>query len=121
MRLLTVKSLSAFRNFKFISIVDNEKRVVAFIHKEKLVSILENQNLGNEFIRAINDGDISGLKIFPGLITNKINDEIRNIDALKEMDKYNTDELIVIDKDGKLKGVVEREDILSKLMIALAK
>ncbi len=115
-----IKALSAFRNFRFVVIVNNNKEVIAFISKDKMSKILENNNLGNEFIKVINKGKSESLNIFPGLITVKITEDTKNIEALKKMEENSVDELIVCDSEGKLKGVIEREDILSKLMIALA-
>ncbi|WP_108867515.1 CBS domain-containing protein [Aquimarina aquimarini] len=115
-----IKDLFMFTKFRFIVLLDSNQKVVAFISKEKLSAILENKNLGREFIRIVNDGVTQELNIFPGIILNKIMDSTRNIEALKEMDSNGLDELIVVDKKGRLKGVIQREDILSKLMIALA-
>lgn len=115
-----IKELFLFPKFKFIVLLDENEKVVAFISKEKLLPILENQNLGEEFIRIVNHEEPKELSIFPGIILNKIEESTRNIEALKEMDKNNLNELIVVDAKGKLKGVIQREDILSKLMIALA-
>jgi len=115
-----IKDLFMFTQFRFIVLLDSDHKVVAFISKEKLTTLLGNENLGNEFIRMVNEGSIDELNIFPGIVLNTLEATARNIDALKHMDEYKLNELIVVDDEGKLRGIIEREDILSKLMIALA-
>ena len=85
-----------------------------------LKGILNNSNLGNEFIHLINEGQRENLLRFPGVIKETISIQTTNAEALREMTKQNLEALVVIDEQGQLKGVVEREQILSKMMLALA-
>lgn len=115
-----VVKLSMFSTFQFAVIQNNEQEVYAFIPKDRLIEILRNDSMSADFVNAINSNDKSYLDTLSGLIKNKVTENTRNIDALKEMDKEGLNQLIVVDKYGKLKGIVEREDLLSKLLIALA-
>jgi hypothetical protein len=115
-----VNSFSAFKNFSLICLIDEDDRVIASIEKEKLLLLLNNELLGTEFINIVSQGDVGKLKIFQSVVNKTIDEETNNIDALKEFDSYGVDHLVVVDKEGKLKGVVERKEILTKLMINIS-
>jgi predicted transcriptional regulator len=80
---------------------------------------LELLRLGQEFIRAINHGERDQIARYPGVITKAISSKSTNAEALREMEKSNLEALVVVD-DGRFKGVVEREQLLSRMMLALA-
>jgi predicted transcriptional regulator len=56
---------------------------------------------------------------YPGIVSRTITTKTTNIDALKEMTAQDLDALVVTD-DQMVKGVVEREQILSRLILAIA-
>jgi CBS domain-containing protein len=78
-------------------------------------------DLGNKFIKLINDGNVLELVDFPGVMTQTVSTDDSNIEALNRMMASNLDAIPVIDESRKLKGVVERGQILGKLMLAMAK
>ncbi len=43
------------------------------------------------------------------------------MDALREMTTQNLNALIVIDEERKIKGVVEKDQLLSKILLGMAK
>jgi CBS domain-containing protein len=69
----------------------------------------------------ISEGNIGELRRYPGIVTRTISTKTTNFEALQKMTAQNIEALVVIDEDGKLKGVVEREQILSKLLLGMAK
>jgi signal-transduction protein with cAMP-binding, CBS, and nucleotidyltransferase domain len=115
-----LESLSGFRNFKFAVILDKNKKVVAYSTIDSLFKIVKRDNFGNELIQLINDGDNREIRNFPGFITKTISDKSKNIEALKIMEELNMDDLIMVNESNELKGIVNRNKILSKLMIALS-
>ncbi len=116
-----MRSLSQYRNFKFVVFLDSDSKFMAYMPAWKVTQTLELDSLGNEFIQVINQGRSQELKRYPGVITEPIPTTKTNREALQKMTELNLDALVVIDADGKLKGVVEREQILSNLMLAITK
>jgi hypothetical protein len=142
--------LSHFRNFKFVVFRDFDKRFVAFMPSWTMKTLLgeeksdvekasENQTNSNQFainppainqpdknkpaemlFKYINDPDIANLLHFPGVVqdTVRLNDDLKT--ALREMTRQHIEALVVIDSDRKVCGIVEREQIISKMMLALA-
>ena len=72
------------------------------------------------FVTAINQ-DLRGELLRYGLMKTTVKPEDTNISVLKKMTELKTNVLIVADDDHMIKGVVEREQVLSKLMLALTK
>jgi hypothetical protein len=114
-----VKALSQYKNFRFIVLLDFDERFVAYVQSQSMLQILENIGLGNEFITKINEGDIRDIQLYPGVITRTIDRSTSNIEALREMTEKNMSGLLVVD-NKKIVGVVEREQISSKLLLALS-
>lgn len=110
--------LSKFRNFKFVVFLDPAGRFVAYMAHWALADILRKPELGVEFINAINRNQEGALLRYPGIIRETISSNATNAEALREMEKHNLEALLVVD-DGSPKGVVERERILSRMMLAL--
>lgn len=116
-----IKALSQYRNFKFVIILDQENGFKAYLPSWMMRQILEMDSLGDDFVKAVNDGSVPHLRRYPGVVTRTITTEQTNIEAIQEMTDQNLEALVVIDQDRQLRGVVEREQVLSKLMLALAR
>lgn len=116
-----MEALSQYRNFKFVVILDHEDKFVAYIPSWAMLQILRVQDLGEHFVSKINQSRIRELRQYPGVVTRTISTQSTNLDALREMTAQNLEALVVIDEDRKLRGVVEREQILSKLLLGMAR
>lgn len=114
-----IETLSQFRNFKFIVFLDKESHFAAYISSWTLKGLLKKVQLGDEFINVINNGMLPDLLSFPGIIKETISTQTTNSEALKTMTKQNSEVLVVVDEKGFLCGVVEREQILSKMLLSL--
>ncbi len=114
-----MEALSQYRTFKFVVILDHENKFVAYIPSGTMLQILRMEALGDEFVRIINDGNIGELRRYPGVVTRTISTDSTNVDALREMTAQNLEALVVIDKDRNLKGVVEREQLISKMLLGI--
>jgi CBS domain-containing protein len=109
-----------YRNFTFVAFVDKKDRLVAYISAWAIFRILKGDQ-ADRFIQLINDGNVLDLADFPGVMTQTVSTSDSNIQALDKMMVSNLDAIPVIDEARKLKGVIEREQILGKLMLAMAK
>jgi CBS domain-containing protein len=109
-----------YRNFTFVAFLDKKDRLVAYISSWAMFRILKGDQ-GDRFIQLINDGNVLELVDFPGVMTHTVSTNDSNIEALNKLTANNLDAIPVIDEARKLKGVVEREQILGKLMLAMAR
>lgn len=116
-----LEMLSQFRNFKFVVFVDNNNRFVAYMPSWALKGLLSKPQLGFEFIREINEGHKQELFRYPGIVRDTIRMQSTNAEALGEMTRQNLEALVVTDENNELKGVVEREQVLSKMMLSLTR
>jgi CBS domain-containing protein len=118
-----IEVLSQFRNFKFVVFRDKSKEVVGYMPVWAVKGLLSNPELGHYFIQVINQDNRPEFLRFPGIIKRKdaVTVKTTNAEALKAMETQNLEALVVVDDKGKLKGIVEREKILSKMMLSLIK
>jgi len=115
-----LEALSQYQNFKFVVILNKDGQFIAYMASWAMRQLLRMEDLGDHFVQTINQGNDFELKQFPGVITSAISTRTTNLEALKELTTRNIEALVVIDDNKKLKGVVEREQILSKLFIGMA-
>lgn len=118
-----IDALSNFRGFKFIVITDTHDHLIAYFPHWSLKELLKAVPAAGEenIINMINDSLEFEIANHPLAITDVISDNSSNVDALEKMEELNLEAIIVVNGTGKFKGVVERDRILSKMMIALAK
>ena len=114
-----IQGLSQFQTFRFVVLLNQENKFEAYILSQAMWQILQNRVLGKEFVGHINNGEIWELLRYPGVIKETLTPETTNIEALSEMQRRNLGALLIVDKEKNLKGVVERERIVSKLLMSL--
>jgi CBS domain-containing protein len=113
--------MSQFRNFTTVVFLDREQRFIACMEAWALKQLVELPDLANEFVGLVNAGDQAGVLRYPGVLRKTISPTSTNVEALREMQAHNVDALVVVDEDWKLRGVVERYQVLSRLMLSLVK
>lgn len=116
-----IKRLSQFRKFKFIVLLDENGRFLAYMPSWAAEGLLKLDELGSEFIETINHGRYNDLVRYPGVVKETVTTRATNAEALREMERQNLEALVVVDEKMHPKGVVEREQVLIRLMLALAK
>jgi hypothetical protein len=114
-----LKRLLRYQTFKFVVFLDSKERFVAFIPAWAMQRILEGAE-GERFVEIINQGKVSELWDFPGVQKRAISRKADSIQAVKEMTDRNLDAMVLLDEQEHVIGVVEREQVLSKLILAMA-
>ena len=115
-----INKLLQYRSFKFIVFSDSKDRLVTYMPSWAVKQTLSKRELGNEFISIINqDGRQNELLDFPHVIKDTLNIESGNGEALQMMEKLNLNALVVTDSEKLLRGVIEREEILSRMILTL--
>jgi hypothetical protein len=113
-----VDALSQYRSFKGTVILKNDGSFLVYYPSRSLIL---NATSGHAFIENVKNNDENALLNYPGAIKRTVTKEASNIEALKEMTLQNADTLIVTNSDKKVAGVVERQQLISKLLLAMAK
>jgi len=114
---LYIERFLRYHNFGHVVFLNGKGKFVAFIAPWVMYRILA-EDQGDRFIDLINRGDVELLG-FPGVMTNTISTRATNMDALREMAEHNLDAILVLDDAREVKGVIEREQVLSKLMVGM--
>src|SRR5262249_41351858 len=114
-------ALSQFRSFHTVVFVDKDKHFVACMGARAFRDTLSVQTLADELLRSVNDDDRKTLRRFPGVVTKTISPDYTAAEALREMQNLNLGSLLVTDQDKKVLGMVEREDLLSRILLSLLK
>jgi len=123
-----LRELSHYQSYIFLVILDQNDKVFAYLTSWHAMRILQRETLSDQvslgdidrFVTAINLGQEIVLLGYE-LVTQTVKTTDTNIFALEKMTELNMDAIIVTNEDGKLKGVVERAQVLSKLILALTK
>lgn len=115
-----IKALSQYRTFKGVVILNENEEYELYFPTQVIIRILEIRD-NERFIDYINSSSIRELKHYPGAVTEKLTKHSTNIDALEKMTLQNSDTFVIVGEDRKPIGIVEREQIISKLLLAMAK
>ena len=110
---------SQLRNFKLVVFLDSNKRVRAYMEAWVLQELVDEHP--DEFVQLINSGQIDRVQDLPGVAKTTISTNSTNIEALYMMQKQNLETLVAVDQQGFLLGVVERVQVLSSIMLSLAR
>jgi len=113
-----MEGLSRSRNFKLVVFLDQDGGVLAYMPSWAAKTVLDTPNMGDEFVRVINDGDLQ-LYQYASVVRKTISTRTTHAEALREMIDRNIEAMVVTDKTNQLQGIAEREQILSRMMLAL--
>lgn len=113
--------LAQYRNFKFVIFLDDKERFVAYMRSWAFKGLMGLPQLGNEFINVINEGRLQDLYRYPGVEKETISIKSSNAEALRQMTAQNLEALVVIEEDRKPRGVVEREQVVGRMLLTLVK
>jgi hypothetical protein len=113
-------TLSHLRTFKFVVFLDAGGRFVSYAPQWLIKGFLDRPGLAAEFVRVLNSGSARNLSLYPGIISDAITVAHTNAHALREMDRLNLEALVVVNAERRVAGIVERDQVLSKMLLALA-
>jgi CBS domain-containing protein len=116
---LFIKHLAVYRSFKLIVFLDQFNRVIAYMPYWKAQELLSDEKEGKQFISYINTDKVVELSKFPKVVTKLLTTHSTSAEALRLMNEHNLDALVIVDADQNLKGVVERDELLSRMMQTL--
>lgn len=108
------------RNFKFVVILDRDGRFLAYMPAWAAKNLLSSPGRSEEFVKVLNEGR-QELFSYPGIVRKTISASSTNAEALREMMAKDLEALVVTDEDSRLKGIAEREQILTKMVLDMTR
>lgn len=108
------------RNFKFVVILDRDGRFLAYMPAWAAKNLLSSPGRSEEFVKVLNEG-CQELFSYPGIVRKTISTSSTNAEALREMIAKDLEALVVTDEDSRLKGIAEREQILTKMVLDMTR
>lgn len=114
-----VESYYRLRSFELVVFLTEDERFLAFMPAWAAKQTLNDPKRKQEFVDLINGGRPELLS-YPGVVGKAISTEATNAEALREMVKHNTRFLIVTDEKNQVAGIAEREQVIGRMVLALA-
>jgi hypothetical protein len=113
--------LAQFRSLRFLVVLDENESVLAYLPRRSAERLLNDPDLGEQFIALVNGKNPNAFvrARLPGLVTTTLRAGSSNTDALKIMEEQNLEALVVVDAQGRSFGVVERAQVVSKMLLAV--
>lgn len=117
-----IRDLSHLRRFKFVVITDEDFKVIGYLPYYALTKILDRDfpERSKAFLRLIYDRNAEALRQYPGVRTELLRPEDTNKRALQLMTEQQIESLLVVDGNRRLRGVVERDQLVGYLLLAAA-
>jgi CBS-domain-containing membrane protein len=112
--------LSQFPRFRLVALLKTGDEFVGCISPTELRALVRNEERSFRFEQAVRTGNAVDIKHFPGVATQFIRLEAMNVEPLSVMVANNLNAIAVVDQNRTLRGVVERELLVSKLVLSLA-
>jgi len=112
--------LSQFPRFRLIAFLKASGKFRGCTGPSELAALMRNGSLGVSFLAAI-AGDSEGEVFrYPGILQKVVPSTATNAEALAAMTDHNLGAIAVVDDQHLLRGIVEREQLVSKLVLSLA-
>jgi CBS-domain-containing membrane protein len=114
-----LRTLSQFPRFQLIAFLDSSGAFIGCSSRAELGGLMQNDALGRAFLDAVRQGDVQQVFSFPGTLRKVVPSSATNAEALSEMTANKLEAIAVVGEDRKLRGVVERGQLVSKLVVSL--
>jgi len=114
-------TLIDFPKFRIVIFLNSSGQFVGCAGSSNFYSLVQKRALANEFLAAVGQGSEDELFQYPGILKYHIHEDETNAEALRIMNEHGLGVLAVVDKEGHAKGIIEREQLMSKLILSLIK
>ena len=115
-----LRTLSQFPRFCLIAFLDSSGQFLGCASPTGLAALMQIDGLGRAFVEAIRGGDSEEVFSFPRTLRKVVSPTATNAEALEAMTANDLGAIAVVGEDRQLRGVVEREHLVSKLVLSLA-
>jgi len=114
-----LQTLTSWPRFKLVAFLGETGHFVGCASASGFYSLIQNNQLAQEFLQIVQMGNEHGIFRYPGILKSVIKPDATNAEALAVMDQYALGALAVVDEDRHLKGIIEREQLISTLILSL--
>jgi hypothetical protein len=115
-----VETLASHGRFQFVVFIDRSEKLVGYMSHSLFERVLRGDTAWG-FLDAINTGNETAVRSFPGVATDTLAIGTTNADALDRMAQLNMEAMVVVDARSRPIGMVEREKIASRMLVALTR
>jgi CBS domain len=116
-----LETFTSWPRFKLVAFLDESGHFIGCASANGFYRLIRNYQLAHEFLSIVGAGDQREIFRYPGILRNVINTEATNAEALAAMDQHGLGALAVVDEDRHVKGIVEREQLMSTLILSMVK
>jgi CBS domain-containing protein len=113
-------TLAQFPRFRLVALLDPSGGFAGCTSPSQLAGLMKSGPLSQGFLDALERGDKRAVFRYPGMLQKVVPSHATNAEALAAMTANNLDAIAIVSEDRRLSGVAEREQIVSKLVLALA-
>jgi hypothetical protein len=116
---LYLKTFTGWPRFKLVAFLDESGRFIGCASASGFYRLIQNYQLAMEFLAIVKAGDQREIFRYPGILENVISAGATNAEALAAMVKHGLDALAVVDENRHVKGIAEREQLMSTLVLSM--
>lgn len=115
-----IEKLSRYTSFKFVGFVNQANKFIAYTPAWAIRQRLSNPIRGDEFLEVVqNQSRRNELFNYPNVLRETVKPNSTRIDALQVMDRLNLSTIPVVDSNGELNGIIERDKVISQMLIKM--
>jgi CBS domain-containing protein len=114
-----LETLAQFPRFRLVAFLDNSGAFLGCTSPAELRGIMRTNPLGSAFLNAVASGNVGEVFRYPGMLRKVLPNSATNADALSTMVTNNLNSMAVVDENRRLHGVIERDHLVSKLVVSL--
>lgn len=111
--------LSQYPRFKLVAVVEKDEQFLGCISPQTLLGIARFP-IGQQFVDAVARADANEVFYFPGTLREQMLTNETNVRALQRMTALKLDAMAIVDANRRVLGVVERDQLVSTLVLSLA-
>jgi CBS domain-containing protein len=113
-------TLAQFPRFRLVALLDSSGVFLGCTSPPELTGLMRSGPLSTGFLTAIQQNDTRAVFRYPRMLRKVVSADATNAEALAAMNEYNLDAIAIVSENRRLRGVAQREQLVSKLVVALA-
>jgi CBS domain-containing protein len=111
-------TLTQIPRFRLVALLEQDGSFVGCVSPTVLTGIMSDAGLGSNFVQAIALDDMAAVFRYPGVLRKVVPPDATNSAALEAMTAHNLTAIGIVE-NKRLRGVVERDQLVSKLVLSL--
>jgi hypothetical protein len=115
-----LNTLSQLPRFRLVALLDPSGAFAGCTSPLQLAALMRSEPVSKGLLDEISRADEQAVFARPSMLQKVVRSHATNAEALAAMTANNLDAIAIVSEDRRLSGVAEREQIVSKLVLALA-